>query len=198
MEEYQFTFQLTEEDYLRGVRFKAKPEGGFQLTFSLASIMIMLFLIGIYLFIRSLMSWQTLIPVVLIPVFYLIGRYFWVPRYVNRIYQQQKELQKPVEIQITMDALHSANEFGQSTRPWSNFTNWKENEHLFLLYHSDALQTLIPKRIFSNQEQIEFLRERLRENIKTKVETKARKKPLLLIILIIVLVFVIMLRRYAP
>jgi hypothetical protein len=155
-------------------------------------------LIGIYLIIRSLLSWKTLIPAALIPVFYLIGRYFWVPRYVKRIYQQQKDLQKPVEIVITQEALLSANEYGQSTKPWSDFTNWKENEHLFLLYHSDALQTLIPKRVFSNEEQIEFLRERLRKNIEVKAETEGRKLPLLLIILITVLVLVIVLRNYTP
>jgi hypothetical protein len=57
------------------------------------------------------------------------------------------------------------NEFGHATVPWSDYVKWKENDHLFLLYVSDPVFHIVPKRYFGGADDVEKLRQILKAQI---------------------------------
>ncbi len=91
-------------------------------------------------------------------------RYVLLPWRVKKIFFQQKEFGLPFEMEITDTGLIASNEIGNSNRPWTNFTKWKENKDLFLLYHSDVMFSMIPKRLLTDPEQVITLRTLLERN----------------------------------
>ncbi len=95
---------------------------------------------------------------------FLLYRYLLLPRRIRRIYQQQVDLQAPFSVQITPEALLFESEVGKSRRPWSDFVKWKENDDLLLLYYSDVLFTVLPKRIFTDEAQITQVRTALHKH----------------------------------
>jgi YcxB-like protein len=46
--------------------------------------------------------------------------------------------------------LYVSTPLGQAHRPWANFLRYRENDDLFLLYHSDVMFELLPKRWFAD------------------------------------------------
>lgn len=105
--------------------------------------------------------WPFLLIMVLLPLY----RFVLLPNRVKKLYFQQKTLQVPVEVEITETALNTTSEFGYATHPWKDFTKWKENKELFLLYQSDLLFNMLPKRIFSDPQQMDTLRSYLEQNV---------------------------------
>ncbi len=99
---------------------------------------------------------------VLLYILYL--RYMFLPKQVKKVFFQQKELSAPFEIEFTDTSMLASNEFGNSTRPWKNFIKWKENKELLLLYHSDMLYNIIPKRFFFDPQQFETVKTYLETN----------------------------------
>ena len=94
-------------------------------------------------------------PLLIFLGIYPLYRYVLLPNRVKKIFSQQKELNSPFEMEFTDTGLVASNEFGNSNRPWGNFIKWRENKDLFILYHSDIVYTIIPKRIFTGPEQVE-------------------------------------------
>jgi hypothetical protein len=193
MEGNKYTYTISKNDYLMAVRLKNKPSKGAQITISLIGLLyLLIFFLGIYYSTKTFIQWQTLIPISLIPFFFLAFRYILTPIQVRRVYDQQSELHKPIDMEITEDKLISSNDYGHSRRPWSDFTKWKEDENLFLLYHSDAIQTMIPKRIFSSQDELNNFRRLLTNNISPTIETRPIRTPIVVLVLIVVIITLVL------
>jgi hypothetical protein len=47
---------------------------------------------------------------------------------------------------------------GQASRPWLDYVKSKEDNQVFLLYHSDVMFEIIPKSWFRSSEQVEAFR----------------------------------------
>ncbi len=84
----------------------------------------------------------------------------------------------------TETGLKMSNAFGYSERPWNSFAKWKENKNLLLLYYSDVLHILLPKRFFGDAQQVEFVRARLQEN---KVSIAGRSRRLMVVVFVVLL-----------
>lgn len=85
-------------------------------------------------------------------VAFLIIEYFIrLPYRARRIYRQQKLLQITRTIRINPDSLETKSELGSSTVPWNMFAHWKENKKLILVYQSDVLFHMFPKRVFTSE-----------------------------------------------
>jgi hypothetical protein len=81
-----------------------------------------------------------------------------------------------------------SNEYGQTKRPWANFIKWKENDQVISIYHSDVMMTVIPKRLFSNQEQINTLRTYLSNSIvQKKAGSRSRRTIMILVVLMVII-----------
>ena len=81
-----------------------------------------------------------------------------VPISAYRIFNQQKSLNLPFSIEASPEALSSFNETGKSVMPWNHFVKWKEGGTLFLIYHSDVMFQLVPKRFFQSHAELNEFR----------------------------------------
>jgi hypothetical protein len=91
-------------------------------------------------------------------------RYLFLPWRIRKLFMQQKTLQAPYDYQFNETGLSCTSEFGNSNMPWSTFVRWKEDRELFMLYHSDVMFNMIPKRSFSDPQEIEAFRSHLLKN----------------------------------
>ena len=84
---------------------------------------------------------------------------FLLPRKSAKLYKQQAALKSTFTYSWDQEHLCAASATGSSKRPWVDYVQSKENEQLFLLYHSDCLFEMLPKSWFPNPELIaEFRR----------------------------------------
>ncbi len=86
------------------------------------------------------------------------------PRQVKRMFEQQKELSMPFEIEISEAGFGFQNANGTGLRPWDQFARWKEDGTLFMLYRSDIVFDMIPKRLLAGEE-AGIIRQLLAQNI---------------------------------
>ncbi len=83
---------------------------------------------------------------------------FFLPRKVRRIYSQQASLKASHTYSWDEDSISISSETGYAKRPWSEYIKSLENDHLFLLYHSDIMFEMFPKSSFHSQEQLDGFR----------------------------------------
>ena len=81
-----------------------------------------------------------------------IYRYVYLTYKSNKVYKQQKALQKGFELFVDDYGVRIEAENGQSHTPWSEFIKYKENKCFLLLYYSDVLFLMIPKLQVSDKE----------------------------------------------
>jgi hypothetical protein len=101
-----------------------------------------------------------------IAAIYLLLYYFaLLPWKARRIFRQQKGLHHSVQIELRDDGLFSLSPRGSATVPWADLLKWKENKHLLLLYHSDVLFHMLPKRCFPTAEALSSAQALLRDRL---------------------------------
>jgi len=91
-------------------------------------------------------------------VAYTLIRFVYAPWKARRIFRQQKSLQRPFELSWADTGLTSRDANGEYTTPWPDYTKWKEDSRVFLLYHSDALFQMVPKRSFPDDAMVSEFR----------------------------------------
>ena len=73
-------------------------------------------------------------------------KYVYITLKSNRIYKQQKSLHSGFDLEITDHGIIISSENGHGSNNWEDFIKYKENSNYLLLYYSDALFTMIPKK----------------------------------------------------
>ncbi|MGC1376765.1 MAG: YcxB family protein [Anaerolineales bacterium] len=131
------------------------------------------------------------LPALGLPIVFLLYRYVFLPRQIKKLFTQQKELSLPFELEITETGLLTSNELGNSTRPWGNFAKWKENEKLLLLYHSDIMFSIIPKRIFSEPQQVETVKAFLQKNKVSAAKSRHMAAYIIYIVLLLAVIWTV-------
>ncbi len=75
----------------------------------------------------------------------LLGvRFLWLPRYVRRVYAQQRDLREEVTVQ--WDDIHFSAKAasGHTKLKWTDFHRWQRDNHVILFYRSEALFNFLP------------------------------------------------------
>jgi hypothetical protein len=170
----KFTGQLKWTDYLNAQLLHMKPNKILRtINYVSFSVMGLVSIGGFYiLYLYVIGEWHSslgsILMIFLFPVIFAIVvplyRFVLLPKLTKKIFNQQKELHAPFEMEITEVNLVASNEFGNSIRPWKNFIKWKENEELITLYHSDVMFTIIPKRLLTDPQQLEMLKSYITKN----------------------------------
>jgi hypothetical protein len=119
---------------------------------------------GLFLAADGIFSIATMIPPFVFAVLVVLYRYVFLPKQIKKIFFQQKELSLPFEMEITETGIVASNELGNGIRPWVNFVKWKEDKTHLILYHSDIMYTIIPKRLFPDPQQVEIIKAHLEKN----------------------------------
>ena len=97
---------------------------------------------------------------------YLIFNFsVYVPWRARKTFRQQKSMQREIRWRFADTGVSIELEQSHGEVPWSDFLKWKENDHLFLLYVSDPLFYMLPKRLFESAGDVDGLREMLRSYI---------------------------------
>jgi purine-cytosine permease-like protein len=91
-------------------------------------------------FIAIMLGW---ILVVLILI--IVGiRWFWLKRFANRIYAQQRDFHGDVRISWNDAGFETETATGTTNLAWADFHAWKRSETMLLLYRSEAMFHFIP------------------------------------------------------
>jgi hypothetical protein len=181
--------QIEWKDYLEAQLLHMQPTGFARwIGYALLVLSGLVFLISLLLLIMRQLALEFFLLIVFIASAAAVYRYALLPWRVKKIFQQQKELSMPYEIEITDAGLNITNELGNSLRPWKNFSKWKESKELFLLYHSDVMFTILPKRCFTEPAQIEAVKGNLKSS-NVPAATNRRLMISCLIYLVLMILF---------
>ncbi|MBM7048881.1 YcxB family protein [Rhizobium lusitanum] len=99
----------------------------------------------------SILSFAILAPVAITGIPFLIV-YTFGGRTARRTFREQKTLQKPLHFSWTESGVHLWSDFGEARLQWSDFLKARQDRHCILLYESQRLYRIIPKRVLTNDQ----------------------------------------------
>jgi hypothetical protein len=191
----KFKGQLQWTDYLNSQLLHMQSGGLMRIVLYGAITIMGLGVVGaLYLLATGQLDAQMIgifLPLFLMALFFPLYRYVILPGRIKKIFFQQKELSSPFEMEFTDTSMAVSNEFGSSNRPWGHFTKWKENKEVLMLYHSDVLYTIIPKRVFADAQQVETVKAFLEKNNVPVAKSRFAASCILYIVLFIAIAVVI-------
>ena len=185
--------QLQWTDYLNAQLLHMQPNGFIRVVrLVIYAFMALTFIILLFMALFGRLDFDVvyIFPVLLLLVIFPLYRYVFLPNRIKKLFTQQKELSLPFEIEFTETGMSSSNEVGNSNRPWINFIKWKENKDLFMLYHSDVMFNMIPKRCFTDPQQIETVRSFLEKNNVPKAKSRLLTGCVIYIVLFVIIVVI--------
>ena len=147
---------ITPEDYVRGQFLHVRPRPA--IKWAGLMIVVAALAIGIQELVfppSGTLAWKPFAILVALAYFYVLYAVM-LPWKTRKIYKQQKSLQEPYESELTDDAYSFASIHGAATMPWSMFHKYKISKDTILLYQSDAIYHLFPKRWFTEEQFAEF------------------------------------------
>jgi hypothetical protein len=80
---------------------------------------------------------------------YALSWLFYLPWKARRMFGQQKSLHETYELAWDDEGLSMRGRLGQGRTPWNDYLKKKENERIVLLYQSDLLFQMLPRRAFT-------------------------------------------------
>lgn len=112
------------------------------------------------------MRW--IIPGAALYIAFVLG--ILLPRKSRRVYEQRKDLQRPCSFSASDAGLLSSAEGVTGLKPWSDYLKWKESDSTLLLYMSDHMYQIIPKRFFASAADLDAFRSVVGQKIANRVE----------------------------
>jgi len=88
-----------------------------------------------------------------------------IPYKCRRAYQQRKDLQRPCTFCAQEEGLQFSTEGISGTKAWSDYVKWKEGRSSFLIYMSDNLYQVMPKRFLGSDTEVGAFRELLQRKV---------------------------------
>jgi hypothetical protein len=68
---------------------------------------------------------------------------------------------------VSEAGLHFSTEGMAGTKPWTDYLRWKEGKDVILIYMSDDLYQMMPKRFFASDADLQAFREYLSQRVKS-------------------------------
>lgn len=155
---------LTTQDYIKAQYVHLRPRPLIKWCgVSLIGLALWVCFVQLFFPPHGRITWRSFVMIGLLALLVIL---FWVvlPRTAKTIFGQQKSLQVVREIEITPEGCTSSSAFGVVTMKWKDFHKYKVGRDLILVYHSDPLFQMFPKRWFSADEYTQF-QEYLRANL---------------------------------
>lgn len=81
-----------------------------------------------------------------------------------RAWKRTVQMQLPINLSIAETGIDFKIEGLQAFRQWQHYTGFRETKEMFLLYYSESLYHILPKRVFSSIDQMNQFRNLLNEN----------------------------------
>ena len=138
--------RITREDYRRAAFLHLRPRPAFGLA---GLLLLSLSAFCLVLQLRAPLPWKPSTLIMLSCMLYLAVFFFVIiPRRINRAYSQNRFLDHSARCRIDESGLHTQSDLGSSDIPWDHFHKWKENKRLVLLYPTDTMYFIFPRRLF--------------------------------------------------
>ena len=165
-----FTIQLTPEDYIQAVRLHMRPRPAIKRIgyFLLALVVFVLVTLPYFVITRREGRQEgsfLLVALVVILAYLALIFMFFHPRRIKKIFRQQKSLQSLHSYTAMDEEVFIKSPTSEEKLPWDHFTKWKEGKNLFVLYLSDVMFHIIPKRSFAAPEEIIQFRQLLQTKL---------------------------------
>jgi hypothetical protein len=71
-------------------------------------------------------------------------RFLWLPRYVRRVYAQQRDLREEIIVEWDNSHFSAHAASGHTKLKWTDFYRWQRSNDVILLYRSEALFNFLP------------------------------------------------------
>jgi YcxB-like protein len=149
-----FTCQLAPEDYILATRLQLGRVRPF-LKVLLWAIMAPCAALGLFLEVRQALKghpdWMALfLPLAIgyLPLYW----YVLLPKKMRKIFRQQRALQVPVTVELSASEFKGTSSLGTFRMPLKDFHKWILSKDMILLFHSDAVLHMLPRRCFASQE----------------------------------------------
>ncbi len=144
-------YEYTAEDYLKAMKLhmQLRPWQKYLLIFVVSLCLVRV--VPIILSGASLIDvLKSFMPLVWFGVLYILI-YVLLPRgKVRRIFAQQKSLHRSYETVISPDAITTTFEHGRVTMPIADYYKYKVGKDCVLLYQSQVLFSMFPRRCFAS------------------------------------------------
>jgi len=134
------------------------------LGYCMLALVALAFIGEIVLAAMGLLAWTYVLYPAVILGFLALYRFYLRPYQVNRSYAQNKELSSPFEIELTDEGYGISNTYGSGKIPWKDFAKWREDDQVILLYRTDNMFNMIPKRLLQDETEAQYILEMLRQN----------------------------------
>ena len=155
--------QLRWTDYLAAQYVNMRPRPVFAV---LGTIMLLLFVyVAGYGMCHGNYSRGGMIPLAVL-AYFALSFFVILPLKTRKIFRQQRSLQVITAQEIDGPGISGTNEIGQSRLAWRDFVKWKENKRLIVLYTSDVMMHIFPRRCFADQAAWDAFRQIVSSNIK--------------------------------
>ncbi len=144
--------QIEPSDYVRAQYLHIRPKPPFQWIG--IPLVLLLVLVGLQQVFLPRDGKITAIPFAIFGVlaYFALSYGIWLPYRTKKIYKQQKTLQEPYEAELTEEEFVSTNSFGTARIKWADFHKYKVGKDIVLVYQSDLIFHLFPKRWFSDDD----------------------------------------------
>ena len=97
---------------------------------------------------------------------------FLIIRSAKKLYKQNKTLSEKLTYHLDNEKITITGETVNSTQSWSRLFAIKETKDFFLLYHDSIVANFLDKKMFSNEEIVEFRKFVKSLNIKKELKQK--------------------------
>ena len=116
--------------------------------------------------IRGCAPWHQPVIIIAALAYLFIWFQLVLPRKARKIFAQQKLLHGPMEIVITPDGFSTAAAHGTSNLKWSELHKYKAGKRLMLVYQSDVIFHMFPRRWFASDADWDQLQAYLKQSLK--------------------------------
>lgn len=88
-----------------------------------------------------------------------------LPFRARKAYGQQESAHLSYQMEITEAEFISSSAIGNARIPWKTLHKWKANDRTILVYHSDSMFQMLPRRFFASDEDYAALQATLTREI---------------------------------
>ena len=157
--------RLAERDYVKAAQAAARPSTRTVTVFAILSALVGLgIIVGWYAgYIREVFIFGFVWFGGMIGGW--LGNALSIAPKAKRVFRQQKGLGRAYEVSWDTVGLRVVGEDGESTTRWSDFYKHRELDELFVLFFSDAVFLMLPKRSFPDSGLLRDFRELVTESV---------------------------------
>jgi hypothetical protein len=161
MENINLKFQYTEAEYTAAMRLHYSNILSLKRDLILALIMLVLGIIDLSVFGYSLL-WVLVVALSLFFLFMLLFANFFIP---SIVFKREMKLKDEYELEFTDAGINFHTVNLKSQLQWKIYNKVIENDNFFLLYWGKYTFTVIPKRAFQHEAELESFKNLLMEKI---------------------------------